>query len=413
MKIWHNLSLLSIGVRPLGMSYLIVMVCGIVGTTVWARLMPQEIFGQFKVVLAVLGVISSFCLLGTSQAATMSASKGKDGNLVRLLRSKLLANVGGGLAILGAAAYYAWGPNRSEPVATGLLIAAFMFPLYNTSDIWMAWLNGKSKFQTLSNGRSLTSLLTLTTILSLGLLGVVDLWVIIFVYVFVLSAQNVLMLRKVLQFRVGSVKDDKVIRLGRHVSLTGLFGSLMALDVIVLHNYFSAVDVAIYSIAILFPLQMKGIFAIFNQTLAPGMYRSKSLEELWMNFRGQFVLLTAGFVTIAIIGFFLLPSITTLLFSEKYAEAAEYGKWLWLTVGLLSSTAYLGVALTACHSLVTIYASGFVYPICLAGLYFYWVEDGIEGMMTARIIAACGLSAIYVSAFIIILWREKKNARQL
>ena len=412
MKIWQDVISLSRGVGPLGISYLIVTVCGIAGTTAWARLMPQETFGQFKVVLAILGVVSAFCLIGTGQAATMSSSKGADGNLVRLLQRKMLANVVGGLAILGVAAYYTWGPRESESIGAGLLIAALLFPLYNTSDIWMGWLNGKSKFQILSNGRNATSGLTLTIVLSLGLIGVVDLWVILFIYVFVLSALNAFMLRKSLQLRVGSLENSKVIRLGRHVSFTGLFASLMALDVIILHNYFSSAEVAIYSIALLFPLQIKGISAIFNQTLSPSMYRSRSLEELWINFRGQFMLLTLGFVTIAVIGFFLLPSMTIVLFSEKYAEAAEYGRWLWLTVGLLSSTKYIGVALTACNSLVTIYASGIVYPVCLAGLYFYWIEDGIEGMVTARIIAACGLSAIYVNAFIVLLWREKKNANQ-
>lgn len=402
--------LLSGGVGPLAIVHIVSLGCGIAATVVWTRMMPQETFGQFKVVMAFLGVVSAFCLLGTSQAALMSASKGADGNLVPLLRSKLLANVGGAIVILGGATYYAWLRNDSGPVAIALLAAAFFFPLYNTSDVWMAWLNGKSEFRVLASGRIVTSLLTLVTVLSLGLIGDVDIWIIVLVLVAALSAQNAFLLRKALKHRSGSIEDEKVMHLGRHATIAMLFSALLALDVVILDHYYSPGDVAIYAVALLFPDQIKAIFSIFIQTISPRMYRCESLKELWAGFRSEFLVLTLGFALIAVLGFFLLPILIPWLFSEKYVLAAEYGKWLWLTIGLLGSTSFLGIALTARHSLVTIYATGVGYPLCLGGLYFYWVEDGIEGMVIARIVATCGMAALFVSAFAIHLWREKQEA---
>lgn len=370
--------------------------------------MPAEIFGQFKVVMAVIGVVSGFCLLGTGQAAVMSASKKIDGNLVLLLRTKLLANIGGGVVILGAAAYYAWVRDESGPVALGLLVAAMLFPLYNTSDIWIHWLMGKSEFRILATGRSMTSLLTLSTVLTVALIGGVDLWIVMLVFISTLSVQNALMLRKALKHRSGKEVDAASINYGRRTSMALSISSLLALDVVILDHYHKPSDVAIYVVAMLFPDQIKAIFSIVTQTISPRMFRETNLPELWSSFRREFFALTLGFSLIGVVGFFLLPVVTTLLFSEQYAAAAEYGKWLWLTFGIVGSTGFLGIALTGRHSLIPIYASSVIYPICLFGLYFYWIEEGIKGMIAARALAACGLAAIYLSAFAWYLRREKR-----
>jgi hypothetical protein len=183
---------------------------------------------------------------------------------------------------------------------------------------------------------------------------------------------------------------------------------LLALDVVMLDHYHKPSDVAIYVVALLFPDQIKAIFSIVTQTISPRMFRETNLPELWANFRREFLYLTLGFSLIGVIGFFLMPSVTTLLFSEKYTAAAEYGKWLWLTFGLVGSPVFLGIALTARHSLIPIYASSVIYPICLGALYFYWVEEGVKGMIAARVLAACGLAAIYVGAFAMHLRREQR-----
>lgn len=399
MKILRKLDLLPRGVGPLAIVHIVTLVCGIAATVVWARLMPQETFGQFKVILSILGVVSAFCLLGTSQAAIMSASKGADGNLVRLLRGKLLANVGGGLAILGAAAYYAWGREESSPIAIGLLVAAFLFPLYNTSDIWMSWLNGKSKFRVLASGRIVTALLTLASITVMGIFGVVDIWIVILLYVLILAIQNFTMLRLALGFRNGNAKNDNILRFGRHATLAMSFGSLLALDMVILEHYHSASDVAIYAVVLLFPDQIKALFSIFNQAFSPKMYGQASLSELWRGFRHQFLVLTACFVAIGVAGFLLLPIITPLLFSDKYAQAAEYGKWLWLAIAAFGSLTFLGTALTTTQKPLFIYAPYVGYPILLGGLYIAWAEDGIAGMVAARVIASVLLALFYFFSF--------------
>ena len=188
--------------------------------------MPAETFGQFKVVLGVIGFAGTFCLLGIGQVALMSASSKADGNLARLIRAKLLANIGGALLILGAAAYYFWGRADSNALVRGLLAAAIIFPFYNSSDLWMSWFNGKGRFGSLAAGRLITSALALCAVLLMVFIHIEEVWLAVILFLVLLSAQNVLMLSRALRLRDNAEHNEDLMRFGRHATLALMFNSL-------------------------------------------------------------------------------------------------------------------------------------------------------------------------------------------
>lgn len=397
------------GVGSLGAVHVLVLACGLGANVVWTRFMSQETFGAFKVVLSFINVVSAFCLMGASQVATMSAARDADGNLLPLLRTKLLVNLAGAAVVLGGALYYTAVSPELTGVGRGLFAAAVLFVLYNTSDLWTSWLNGKSRFSELALGRITTSLLALASILLLSMAGVNDLAIIVFLHLTVLGLQNLYMLRRALQLRSNDNVDAEIIALGRHANYAMMVGSLLSFDMILVGHFHSSNVVAIYAVALIFPEQIKALFSIVGQVLAPRMYQAKSLDQMWSGLRGDFILLTLGFITLGVVGFFLLPVVTSLLFSSKYAEAANHGKWLWLAIASLGSTSYLGGALTARHKVVAIYASSIAYPMLLLGLYFAWIGDGVSGMVTARVQATVALAAFYVAAFAYYLTQERRQ----
>lgn len=395
------------GVGVLSVVHVLATLCGLLGTVIWTRWMPQETFGQFRVVTSVLTTASAFCLLGTGQAAMMSAARDIDGNLTLLAASKFKANLVGALIVLGGAAYYAWGQEASVAVSSALVVAALLFPLYNTSDLWMAWLNGKAQINSLAAGRMLTSLLSLVSVAVLGIAGVTDEWIMVLCFMGLLAVQNLVLLRRVMAARSNTDTDRSLIQFGQHTTVAMMFSSLLALDVVILNHYHSPQEVAVYVVALIFPEQIKAFFAMFNQVLSPRLYRQQSLAELWAGFRGQFFLLTAGFVGLGIVGYFLLPIVTAALFSERYQQAAEYGKELWLVIACLGSTTYLGNALQGTQKPFFTYAAYIGYPFTLGALYFAWAERGVPGMIAARIVATVALSAFYVAAFFIYMRMQK------
>jgi len=361
--------------------------------------MPAETFGQFKVVLGVIGFAGTFCLLGIGQVALMSASGKADGNLVRLIRAKLLANIGGAFLILAVAAYYFWSRADSDALVRGLLSAAIIFPLYNSSDLWMSWINGKGRFGSLAAARIATSALALCAVLMMALLKISEVWFAVLLFLALLSIQNVFMLGKALRLRDNAEHNEDLMRFGRHATLALMFNSLLALDVVLLEHFHKAEEVALYAVALVFPEQVKTLFSIIGQLIAPKMYATDSPAELWTSFRSKFLWLILGFTALGLIGFVLIPLLVPLLFSAKYAAAADYGKWLWLAISCTGSFTYLGSALIATRRPMYVYAPYVGYPLCLVALYLVFVDYGASGMIYARSVCAVVLAAFYGIAF--------------
>ncbi|WP_337996567.1 lipopolysaccharide biosynthesis protein [Oleispirillum naphthae] len=385
----------SIG--PLAMSQAFAMACGLATTTVWARFLPVETYGEFRTVLSVISFVSTFCLLGTAQAATMAAAQNRDGSLIPLLRGKMLASGVGSLALAGAAVYYGNTGGGSSGIAAALVVAAVVFPFYNVADIWQAWVNGKARFVEQALGRGAIAMLNLAAVAGGALLGLGHLWPILAAYMAAQAAVNAVILTRAAMRRKNRDIDPAILRYGNHATAALVFNSLLSLDMVILNHYASAAEVAAFAIAMQFPEQLKTVFSVIIQAAAPTIYRSVSVVESWRTLRHSFWLLYAGMVVLGVAGVFLLPTVVRWLFSERYAHAAEYGKWLWLCMALTGPIGLLGHMLLATKQKFFLYAPNIGFPLLQAGLYLYLARDGIAGMTTARIIATTALGLLHVA----------------
>ena len=375
------------------------MITGLLTNVIWARYMPQETYGGFKVVFNIVNIVGSFCLLGIGQAALMSAAQRVDGNLQGLIRSKLLANVGGSALILIASAYYAFGKQSSPSIAQALVVAAILFPVYNISDIWMAWLNGRSSFAKLTRGRVLASAILMLVLASASFVGVIKLWVVLLVYFVLSGIQNALMLIQIYSARENDRSDPNILSFGRHSSIAMMFGGLIGLDVVILNHRFSAKEVAIYAVAQVFPDLMKSLFSVFNQLFSATINSGQSIPDFWQSFRYKFLFTTLLFSVVGLSGFWLIPMATEFLFTDIYARAGGASCWLLMVTAIFGSTTFLGSALIATKRLVFVYVSYVGYPLVVLILYLAFCNFGLEGMIGARILATVLLSIFYSSGF--------------
>lgn len=383
-------------------------ICGLAVTVVWAQLMPAELFGEFKVVIAAATFISAFCLAGTAQAAIMAAAKNQDGSLILLIRHKLIANVGGSGTLACAAAYYGFSPDGSLSIAFSLLAAALAFPLYNLTDIWMSWANGKSRLKEVAFGQCAVALLALAAILIAALFRSEYLWLVILYYMGALAGANVTMTVRAAAQRSNADIDHSIIGFGQHATVAMMFGSLLSLDVVILNHFYSPQEVAIYVIALQFPDQLKALFAVLGQVVAPRLYSAKNIREAWQSLNRSFWMLYGAMIFLGIVGFIALPPVTELLFGARYAESASYGKWLWLTLALAGPTTYLGTALLATKRPIFVYLPNIGYPLLLTGLYLLLVGDGVAGMTLARIIATVTLACLFTAGFFYCLYEQRR-----
>lgn len=404
MDIRHLLKRPLIGhAGSLGGAALIMAICGVTTNVIWARFVPQDTYGGFKVIFAIVNMVGTVCLLGTGQATLMSAAQNADGNLLRLIRAKLIANVGGGLLLLAAAGYYVCCSVAAKSIASGLVAAAILFPIYNITDLWTSWLNGKGRFRELATGRTLIYIFPMSSVSAVAFFSVSELWKVVLVYFTLTSIQNIVMLRRVMTLRTNSTNDEGILALGRHATFAMLLGGVVSLDVLILNHFFSAKDVAIYSVSLVLPDLIRGGLAIINQLFAPKVNAGQQLTVFWLNYKKTFLVLTIGLVVIGLVGFFLLPVVVPLLFSEKYIASAHYSKWLWLVMASVGSFGVLGNALIATRKVVFTYGAFVGYPILLAIFFFVFAGEGVAGVVMARILAIVGLHLFYAAGFYIVI----------
>lgn len=384
----------------LGLTQAAASLFGLATTVIWARYMPVELFGEFRVALSIVIFISAFCLQGTSQAATMSAAQGKDGNLRLLVRAKLKANMLGALALLVTAGYYAWGPNASMTIALGLVAAAICFPAYNFTDMWLSWINGKGRMDALAAGRLINSFLGLAATAAAALLQLHALWVVLAIFLAVQMLQNMLVLAREMRLAKNGVEDASLVSYGHHATIAMTFSSLLTLDVVLLDHFYDSRQVAIYALALQFPQQLKTLTSIFGQVLTPRIQSAGNVAQAWLEVRRQFWLITALLAVIGIIGYFAMPFVMVFFFSDAYADAVAHSSLLWLCLALTGSTSYLGSALLLTKRPVFVYMPIVGFALLSLALYFLLMPFGVAGMIWARVGAMLALSLFYLVGFL-------------
>ncbi len=391
------------GIGPLALTQIVAVACGLLTTVIWTRMMPQDTFGEFRIVLALQSFAAAFCLVGLSQTAIMAASSAKDGAYLDLFRLRFLANLAGMAILLAAAGYYWISAGGSKDLIASLLISCLLFPIYNLSDLWASWLNGKSKFTAFAIWRSLNAAIPLALIAAAAVLGIQDLWPYVLALMIAICSLNLIVLLSEKSKLSNDTNDASILKFGHHTSAASLVSSLATLDVIILDHYYSPDEVAIYAIALQFPQIANMAIGTVAQAITPRIYRSADPASAWRDVRMVFVFTVAASTLMGAIGFYLLEFAVSTLFSDKYSVAAHHSKWLWLFICLGAPTSLLAPILLGTKRQLFVYVPSIGYPAIQALLYLALASAGISGLILARIVGSFCLFAFYVISLYLLL----------
>jgi O-antigen/teichoic acid export membrane protein len=387
VSVWRRRSRL-LTLSNLGLAQVMTILLGILSSSLWARGVPVETYGQYQVIMSFIAIVGAYCLPGLGESLTISAAKRYDGNLMTILRLKLGATFVGSLVLVGVGLFYR---ARQPELATGVFLAALLFPLYQLNLVWSPWLIGRDELNRrafLTTAGHLLLIGTLTTLIlvdrrTLGELVIGVIAIVIYT----------------LRHRMNRLTHNDTIKYGFHSSVATLFDGLLATDKVIINHRLSAVDVAIYSIALVFSTQAKSVYSIFNQMITPRIYEANSVAEAWSYLRDKLGLLTLFFALIGTAGFVTIPILVPLLFSERYAVAAPYGKWLWLGSSVTMPAVYLANILRAQKKIKFVYALSLGYPVFLFVLFLLFVQYGVTGIVAARVIGRIALAIFFVVSF--------------
>ena len=374
----------------------------------WTRFVPKEIYGQYQLILSFSGIAGTFCFVGLGESFSLSAAKKYDGNLSVLIIIKLGVSLLAAIVLAIVALCYS---ERDPSLSQGLLCLSCIFPFLQLATIRQAWLNAKGWFRFLIYTNVLFSIAPVLTLGCMIFFGHTESATMLLLAIQGMNAiLATLVVWALLRKRENKVKDKKVIKFGLHTSLATLFGGLMLTDKIFIYNYVSTPDVAIYSIALIFPDQVRVLFSVFNQVFLPKMYAAADVKEAWEYIRSKFVLLYVFFVVIGFVGFVLFPYIIPFLFSEKYSSSVKYAKWLWFFQCMVAPTTYLANILRAQQKIKFTYTFAISHPLLLFILFYFLIKFGLHGIVWAKNISYLYAGVFFVVSFLY-YWRLEENQR--
>ena len=402
-------SLISASAFFLGASQLLSILIGLVTTVIWTRTVNPEIFGQYKVILSIISFVGTFTFLGAGQSALMSASSGADGNFPILAKKKLLFNLFGSFVLILFVVYFSF-VSPKPSISISLIIGSLIYPIYNLSDIWYSWLNGKKRFKSLAFQRSLTAFIALLSSVLFCFTDKTSVIISIVIYMVLISIQNIFVFSDCHCTTINTIVDKASLRFGSKASFAFLFNSLLSLDYVLFNRIFPADQVALYAVVLVIPEILKTILKVLGQLVSPKVFSGSPITLLWHDLsRPFFKLLIISFI-VGIVGFYLIPLLIPLLFSNTYLVAGGYAKWLWLVTAVCGPFSFLGSALLSTKNSIYLYLPNIGYPCILIALYLMFVNYGVSGMIWAKSLSTILLSAFYICCFTFHLNREANNA---
>jgi len=140
--------------------------------------------------------------------------------------------------------------------------------------------------------------------------------------------------------------------------------------------------------------------------MTPGIFASPSVRDAWHYLRPKAIYLVSLFWILGLVGYFTLPVVIPMLFSDRYIAAVEHGKWLWLNLALSGPASYLATAVRAQRKTSFLYATSIGYPCLLFASFWVLAHRGVEGMVLAKVLANWVLAAVYVVWFVWYVTRD-------
>ncbi|NBD73435.1 oligosaccharide flippase family protein [Patescibacteria group bacterium] len=121
------------------------VVAGVALSVAFANLIPPEVYGQYRYVLAVAGIIGAFTLTGMNASVVVAVSRGFTGTFAHGARALFRwSSLASGMA-LAAAAYYFF--NENQLLGWSLVLIAIATPLTSTFRLNRSYLKAQKRFR--------------------------------------------------------------------------------------------------------------------------------------------------------------------------------------------------------------------------------------------------------------------------
>jgi O-antigen/teichoic acid export membrane protein len=327
----------------LSVAQLVALLSGIITTALFAQLLSQSSYGIYRYFFSILTIFSSFCLTGIGQSIIQTSARKFYSFYTETLAINLYYGVGIFFSGLTGAAYYYL--NGNTVLAGGCLVIAILQPLINSFQNTPLYLQGAQKFKE-------ATIIQITRTLFIAVLTVSVLFFtknILFLFSTYLLSSLLINLITHSIYKPESYKKtptevfEKYINYAKHTSFRNIISNLTArIDTVIIFTQLGAIPLAIYSIAIVVPEQIKATLKNLAALLLPKYAQHEDKQKLYKSVYKRSFHLFLLLIAVTILYVAAAPYIYAIIF-PKYVTAVALSQIIALSfpamVALLPSSA--------------------------------------------------------------------------
>ena len=368
----------------LGLGQIVTLLSGLATTALFAHYLSPNDFGVYKYLIGLSAILASFSLTGLGQSILQAAAKKHYAFFKETFQLNFIYSLGISFISVCFSLYYSL--NNNAALALGCLMIAALQPVINTFQFIPSFLQGSRQFK--QSTKLHTIRMSFITLLSLGaLLFTQNILILFFTYLFSYAITNIgsIFFYNYSSDPTPTVVREKFVAYAKHSSFRNVI-SIVAqrADSIVIFTQLGATELAVYSIAMVIPEQIKGSFKNLATLVLPKYSRHEDQSIIKKGLTKRSLQLLVVLLIITALYIFLSPFLFKMIF-PKYASAILYSQILALSlpamVALLPVSALqAGLAERKLYKLLIIESIA-----SLSFLFFFVMNYGLIGAIFAKV----------------------------
>jgi len=350
---------------------------------VFANLMTQELYGQYRFLVTVIGLLSIATLPGMRTALVRAVARGNSGIIPKIIRTRITWGFLGSLGALIGASYYFY---QEDPTLGWLFILIAIFvPFYESFLVFDTYHNGRKDYLHHTTS-SITHrfIVVISTVVSIILSS--NIFIIFGVYLAsTVFSSMAIYYYTIRRFPLSEKTDTETIPYGKQLSVMSII-SITAnhLDKITLWYLAGPIQVAVYTVATSLPKEIAGAFSQIGILALPKM-ANKSKSELRQSLLYKTFIFFIASVPVFILYLFTAPTIFSILLPQ-YIDSIFFSQIAGIFI-LLTPTTLLFQYFNATMHTKALYIMQFVQPTILIALFFILIPlYGIMGAIIAMLV---------------------------
>jgi O-antigen/teichoic acid export membrane protein len=369
----------------LTLGQIISSISGLLLAIAFANLLPKEVYGNYKYILSLVGLLSIPTLSGMRTALMQAVARGYEGSIIPAMKTKIRWGLIGGVASVILAGYYFYNGNTTLTIS--FLIAGIFIPFMDSLAVYGPIFPGRKLFKQGTKINIITQIISAAIMVAVLFLTK-NIFLILLSY---FSSRTLLraifLIITFKKFKPNKKEDPETISYGKHLSLIDILGTIAEqLDKILVFHYLGAAELAIYSFAVIIPEQIKALFKNMRSLILPKFAQKNKEEAKKIIFnKTPRLLIIILFITLAYI---LTAPIIYKLLLPNYTESIFYSQIFAVSLLVISFSLPSSSALQALGAKKQLYQYNVFSSIFQIITIFFMVNlYGLIGMVLARVIS--------------------------